>query len=132
MRGCAGSTRISLALYSHLDISVQMKISFYTTNSGRSPVEDFIRSLPKSDQARFLDVYEGIEEFGLNCPRVQFRQLSGKLWEIKFSAPSGGFRIAYAVVDKDQMIWLHAFRKTTQKTPAADLKIAEKRMGEVL
>ncbi len=40
--------------------------------------------------------------------------------------------IAYVVIDKDQMIWLHAFKKTTQKTPTLDLKIAERRMGEVL
>lgn len=109
-----------------------MKVVFYTTHSGRSPVEEFIKSLPKADQARFLEVYEGVEQFGFDCPRVQFRQLSGKLWEIKFAAPGGGYRIAYVVIDREQMVWLHAFKKKTQKTPGGDLKIAEKRMGEVL
>jgi phage-related protein len=64
---------------------------------------------------------------------VQFRQLRGKLWEIKFNAPSGGYRIAYVVIaGEDTMLWSHAFRKKTQKTPAGDLEIAEKRMIEVL
>ena len=109
-----------------------MQIACYQTQSGRSPVEDFIEALPKVDQARFIDVFEGIEEYGFGCPRVQLKSLRGKLWEIKFNAPSGGYRIAYVVVEADQMVWLHAFKKKTQKTPVADLELAEKRMMEVL
>lgn len=109
-----------------------MKVSFYETASGRSPVEDFILDLPKADQARFADVFEGVEQFGLGCPRVQFRQLRGKLWEIKFNTPSGGYRIAYVAVEDELMVWLHVFKKKTQKTPQGDLEIAEKRMKEVL
>ena len=109
-----------------------MKISFCETASGRSPIEDFIEDLPKADQARFADVFDGIEKFGLGCPRVQFRQLRGKLWEVKFNSPSGGYRIVYVVVGSETMVWPHAFRKKTQKTPSSDLEIAEKRMKEVL
>jgi phage-related protein len=109
-----------------------VKISFYETASGRSPIEDFIENLPKADQARFAGVFDGIEKFGLGCPRVQFRQLRGKLWEVKFNSPSGGYRIAYVVVESKTMVWLHAFKKKTQKTPGSDLEIAEKRMKEVL
>ena len=109
-----------------------MKIALYETASGRSPIEDFIRGLPKADQARFADVFDGIEKYGLGCPRVQFRQLRGKLWEVKFNSPSSGYRIAYVVVEAETMVWLHAFKKKTQKTPTGDLEIAEKRMKEVL
>lgn len=109
-----------------------MNVAFYQTSSGRSPIEDFISELPKHDKARFTDVFEGIENYGFDCPRVQFKPLRGKLWEIKFNAPSGGFRIAYVVVDGSSMVWLHVFKKTTQKTPLRDLDIAEKRMKEVL
>ena len=109
-----------------------MRISFYETPSGNSPIEKFIESLPKEDQARFADVYKGIHENGLNCPRVIFKPLQGKLWEIKFKAPSGGYRIAYVIIDRNSMIWLHAFKKRTQKTEKSDLKIAEKRMKEML
>mgnify|MGYP001564243051 FL=1 len=82
-----------------------VKISLYETTSGRSPIEDFIVDLPKADQARFADVFDGIEKYGLGCPRVQFRQLRGKLWEIKFNTSSGGYRIAYVVVESDTMVW---------------------------
>jgi phage-related protein len=109
-----------------------MKIVFYQTDMGRSPVEDFIHDLPKQDQARFADVFKGVREYGLNCPRVTFKPLRGKLWEVKFKAKGGGYRIAYVLIEKETMVWLHAFRKTTQKTPKSDLAIAEKRMQEVL
>jgi len=108
-----------------------MKVLFYKTASGRSPVEDFMKTLSTADQGRFRDVYEGITEYGLECPRVIFRQLSGKLWEIKFNSEGGKYRIAYLVVDKELMIWLHAFKKATQRTPHNDLAVAEKRMAEV-
>jgi phage-related protein len=109
-----------------------MKVAFYEKASGKNPIEDFIQTLPKVDQARFADVFDGIEKHGLSCPRVQFRQLRGKLWEIKFNAGSGGYRIAYVMIESDTMVWLHVFKKKTQKTPASDLDLAEKRMKEVL
>ena len=61
-----------------------MIVNFYETPSGRSPVEDFIISRSKADQARFAEVVVGLEEFGLSYSRVQFKPLRGKLWEIKF------------------------------------------------
>lgn len=109
-----------------------MVVAFYQTTSGRSPVEDYIHGLPKAERARFTDVFEGVEKYGLGCPRVHFRQLCGKLWEIKFNSSSGGFRIAYVMVAGETMVWLHAFKKQTQKTPKDDLELAEKRMREVL
>lgn len=109
-----------------------MRVSFYVSALGRSPVEEFIRSLSKSDQARFADIYNGVKEFGLNCPRVTFKQLRGKLWEIKFSAKGGGYRICYVLIDVETMIWLHSFKKTTRKTPSSHLELAERRMKEVL
>jgi phage-related protein len=109
-----------------------MKVNFYELSSGRSPVEEFIESLPKGDQARFAEVIVGLEQFGLAYSRVQFKPLRGKLWEIKFSSPSGGYRLAYVLVTAEEMVVLHAFRKSTQKTPHRDLDLAEKRMKEVL
>ena len=109
-----------------------MIVNFYETPSGRSPVEDFISSRSKADQARFAEVVVGLEEFGLSYSRVQFKPLRGKLWEIKFRAPDGGYRMLYVLVKSDEMVVLHVFRKATQKTPLHELEMAEKRMKEVL
>jgi len=63
---------------------------------------------------------------------LKFKKLRGKLWEIKFNSIGGSYRVVYVVVEQDSMVWLHIFRKTTQKTPINYLDIAEKRMKEVL
>ena len=109
-----------------------ISIGLYKTESGRSPVEHFISELSKVDQARFAEVHHGVEQYRLGSPRLRFRKLRGRLWEIKFNSVSAGYRIIYLTLESGVMIWLHVFKKKTQKTPLGDLEIAEKRMKEVL
>jgi phage-related protein len=109
-----------------------MIIAAYQTPSGRRPVEDFIEGLSKADQAKFAEIHRGIEGHGLEYHGVEFRQLEGKLWELKFRAPGGGYRIAYVCLLKEKMIWLHAFKKSSQKTRNEDFALALRRMKEVL
>jgi phage-related protein len=61
-----------------------------------------------------------------------FKPIEGKLWEIKFSSPNTGYRIFYCLLERGAMVWLHAFSKKTQKTPAKEIEMARKRMKEVL
>lgn len=55
-----------------------MKISFYTTASGKSPVLAYIHELPKSEQARLLEALAQVEKDVFDAVRVQFRQIEGK------------------------------------------------------
>ena len=109
-----------------------MRVFFYKTGKGRSPVREFIDELPDLDQARFLQLIEEIEEHGLAAVRVIFKPIHGKLWELKFRASGGSFRIFYVLVTKDQMVWLHAFKKKTQKTPKNEMELALNRMKDIL
>lgn len=109
-----------------------MKVTFYLTSSGRSPIEDFMEKLSAKDKAKFAEVLSGLLEYGLEYSRAQFKPLRGKIWEIKFKSDGGGYRVAYVMLEKNSMIWLHAFKKKTQKTAKRDLELAEKRMLEVL
>ena len=112
-----------------MDIFSSIRIYFFETPSGKSPIKKFIDGLPRPDLARFL---EEIEAHGLNASRVIFKPLEGKLWEIKFNSPSSGYRVLYVLLEKDMMIWLHVFSKKTQKTPKRELNLARKRLKEVL
>ncbi len=109
-----------------------MKVEFYRSSSGRYPLEEFIQGLSKDDQSLFVEIREGIEKEGLKYPYVIFKPLGGKLWEIKFRGTGGQYRIAYVLLTGPKMIWLHAFKKKTQKTSKLDLELAVKRMKEVL
>lgn len=95
-------------------------------------MEDFISSLPKGDRARVLESVVAIESLGLSAPRVQFRQIRGKLWEVKIKTPSGSYRLFYVMVASDEMVVLHGFKKKTPKAPKKEIEIAEKRMKEVI
>lgn len=115
-----------------MGIKIKMRVYYYKTDSGRSPVIEYIESLTEAEQARFFDVFTEIEKSGLDAARVAFKPLAGKLWEIKFSALGGGYRILYVLMGKESMVWLHAFKKKTQKTPARHLNLALKRLKEVM
>ena len=109
-----------------------MKIFFYQTPAGNSPIKKFIDGLRASEQARFLEVIDEIELQGLSASRLIFKPLEGKLWEIKFSTPAASYRVLHVMIEKDLMIWLHSFVKKTQKTPKQDMDLARKRLKEVL
>lgn len=109
-----------------------MKIYFFETGRGNSPIKRFIDKLPHEDQARFLEVIEEIEVHGFSAARVIFKPLEGKLWEIKFRSIHSGYRVFYVLLEKELMVWLHAFSKKSQRTPRKELGIARQRMKEVL
>ena len=48
------------------------------------------RKLPKADQSAILAVFEDLRQHGFNALGCQFRQIDGKLWEIKIRTSGGG------------------------------------------
>lgn len=109
-----------------------MKVSFFASLSGRCYVEDYIDGLNKIDQATVIAVLKDIEQHGLSAIGCQFRQIEGKLWEIKIRTPSGGHRIFYVMISNSEIMCLHAYKKQGQKAPTKELEVARKRLKEVL
>ena len=105
-----------------------MRVTFYTTASGRSPVLDYVRDLSKPEHARLLQALDQIERHGFDAVRVQFRQIEGKLWEIRVSA----HRVFYVLIEREEMVLLHAYKKQGQKLPLKEREVAIKRMKELL
>lgn len=109
-----------------------MKIKFYESSAGKSPVLDDINDLSNEDQTKIIGCLENIQQLGFHSPRVEFRQIEGKLWEIKIRAHSGGYRFFYVSISKQILVILHMLHKKTQKTPPKDKKVAMNRLKEVL
>lgn len=105
-----------------------MRVTFYTTASGRSPVLNYIEDLAKSERARVLEALDQIENLGFDAVRIQFRQIEGKLWEIKVSQ----HRVFYVLIKSEEMVLLHAYKKQGQKLPTKEKEIARKRIKEIL
>ncbi|HEX9576543.1 MAG TPA: type II toxin-antitoxin system RelE/ParE family toxin [Myxococcales bacterium] len=104
-----------------------MKIAFYGTASGASPVEKYLVGLDSKERAAVADALKAIENSGLHAAGVRTRQIRGKLWEIKASQQ----RVFYVVVMGGEMVLLHAAKKEGQKADRGDVETAELRFREV-
>ncbi len=109
-----------------------MRIEFHKSSSGRSYFEDFLKGLSSQDKATILAVFDDIGKYGFGAIGCDFRQIEGKLWEIKIKTAGGGFRFFYVMLSSDEMHVLHSYKKKTPKAPPRELEIARKRLKEVL
>ncbi len=108
-----------------------MKVVPYFGSNGRSPVAEYIKSLPHTDRTAFYDAIKAFEKYGLEQQEYKCRQIRGKLWEIKIAARDGSYRTLYVLLNQETMIWLHAFKKESQKAPLRELRKAEGRAQSV-
>lgn len=109
-----------------------MKVTFEAAASGRSYFEKFLQGLSTPDRAVVLSVFKDIQVHGLGAKGCEFRQIEGKLWEIKVRAPTGGYRFFYVLLAADHLHVLHSYRKQGQKAPPREIEVARKRLKEVL
>lgn len=52
--------------------------------------------------------------------------------ELRLKDRSGQYRVVYALVVRDSIHVLHAFKKTTQATPRRTIAVAKRRLREVI
>jgi phage-related protein len=116
------------------DRPTQWQVVFYETCSGRQPVREFLDALPAPDRAAVLRNLSLLQEFGLNVGAPLVRAVRGrrKLWELRVKTTMGAIRVFYFAHTGRCFVVLHGFVKKSQKTPAKELGIAERRMIDVL
>ena len=110
-----------------------MKIKFYQSSSGRSPVEKFVAKLSESLRSDFLDCVIRLSK-GETLRMPTSRNLSSierGLHELRLKDSSGIYRVFYCIKVGDAIYFLHAFQKKTQEIPKNELKIVLKRLREV-
>ena len=95
-------------------------------------VEKAILKMPAGILARYLHLTELMIEFGPNLGMPHTRSLKEKLFELRIKAKEGIGRAFFCTKIGKRIIILHSFVKKSQKTPEKELKIARKRLIEVL
>ena len=116
------------------------EIEFYRTESGRSPVEEFIQSLQEKQIAKIFRDIRLLQDNGadLHYPYMDFikgDRYAG-LMELRTKHAGNAFRTFYFVVVRDETtkaekaVLLHAFQKKTDKTPKKELETALARMKD--
>jgi phage-related protein len=106
---------------------------FYLTASGRSPVEEFLDSLPGKQAQKVLWVLRLVEELDV-VPRQYLGKLvnTDDIWEVRVQFGNDSFRLLGFFERSSLLILAHGFAKKTQKTPQQDIALAEQRKREYL
>ena len=106
----------------------KLRAVFYSTSSGREPVRDWLMSLRLDERKQIgTDIAYVQFKWPIGKPRVD--HLRGRIWEIRTALPNRIARVLFSVY-RDELILLHGFIKQTQKTPTADIVLAEARWKE--
>ncbi len=106
--------------------------SFFVTDSGRSPVLEFLESLDQRAQRKFLFVRGLLEEFGhrLSLPYVKY--IGNDIYELRFVGSEGNIRMLYFFFLAQTIIFVHGFVKKTNKIPTRELLVAKERRMEYI
>jgi phage-related protein len=108
----------------------KITLIFFRTDAGNEPVREWLRALPEDDR----------REIGRDLMRVQWRwpvgmplcrSLGNGLWEVRSSLASKRIARVIFCAHDGELVMLHGFIKKTQKTPKADLDLAEERKKEL-
>ncbi len=104
-------------------------VNYWHKPSGKAPVEEYIDDIDSlEERANLLSTLKGIQDNGTDAVGVNFRQIDGKLWELKIRTHGNQHRIFYVVIHGKEMYLLHAYLKKTQKAPAKEIETAKLRM----
>ncbi|MCC5934640.1 MAG: type II toxin-antitoxin system RelE/ParE family toxin [Balneolales bacterium] len=109
------------------------EIKFYTTQSGKSPITNFLDSLNSKQAKRVTWVLNLVEQKD-RVPREYFKKLSGTsgIWEVRVQSGSDIFRLLGFIDDGKFVVLTNGFVKKSQKTPKNEIDIAENRKSDYL
>ena len=108
----------------------RLPAAFFALPSGREPVREWLKSLDAADRKTVGEDIKDVE-FSWPIGMPLCRSLGDGLWEVRSQLSRGRIGRVLFCAHEGQMVLLHAFMKTTQKTPKPDRDLALKRMKEV-
>jgi phage-related protein len=114
-----------------IDRSKKVLAFFYESALGNRPVRDWILGLSWEDRKLIGQDIQKVE-FGWPLGMPYCRSLGDGLWEVRSDLTDGKIGRVIFCLARERMVLLHGFVKKTQETPARDLRLALKRMKEVL
>jgi phage-related protein len=112
------------------DRLTEIPVVFYRTVAGIEPVRDWLRSLSVDDRRKIGSDLATVQ-VGWPIGMPLCRQLGAGLWEVRSKLSNNRIaRLVFFVADSRIGV-VHGFIKKTQKTPQAEIALAQKRMKEM-
>lgn len=104
-----------------------LEVYFYQTPSGKEPVKEWLRSLPKKDMRIIgFDIKTVQYGYPIGMPLTRVLQGTKGLEEVRCNISNGIARVIFYVED-NKIVLLHGFIKKSQETPQKELDVAIKR-----
>lgn len=100
---------------------------YFITESGKSPVEEFIDSLDYKTQRKFFFKKGLLEEFGHKLPYPHAKYIGEEIYELRFEGREETIRVLYFFYHKNEIIFTNGFIKKSNKTPAREKELAFER-----
>jgi phage-related protein len=113
------------------DRPTEIPVVFYRTAGGAEPVREWLRSLSNEDR-RTIGTDLATLQVGWPIGMPLCRSLGARLWEVRSKLANNRTARLIFFVTEGRIGILHGFIKKTQKTPPAEIALAQKRMKEMM
>lgn len=109
------------------------EITFYRTEDGNCPIEDFLDTLTDKQAQKVTWVFRAIRDIH-PIPAQYFKKLvnTDNIWEVRVGVGNNIFRFLGFFDGQNFIVLTNGFQKKTQKTPRSEIKLAEQRKKEYL
>lgn len=109
------------------------EILFYRTPNGRCPIEEFVDELSDKQAQKVTWILRLIRDLD-KIPDEYFKKLvnTDDIWEVRIHQDKLSIRILGFFYKSNFIVLTNGFVKKTQKTPANEILVAEKRKKEYL
>lgn len=103
---------------------MEREIIYYTTRSGRSPVDEFLDRLQEAHREAVEEMIGLLGEMGHTLRRPHVDYLKNKIYELRIKEERTRYRVLYFFWHEGSIVLTHGFIKKTKKVPLAEIKTA--------
>lgn len=105
---------------------MEFRIEYYSDEVGEA-----ILALPDTLAAKYVMLSRRMIALGPHLGDPHTKAMGDGLFELRLKGAEGIGRVFYCNLVGKRIVMLHAFVKKTQKTPASELAVANRRMKEL-
>lgn len=108
------------------------QVEFYETKNGKIPMEEFLQTLDPKMHAKMVSMLELLEEKGNQLREPFSVPLGNGLFELRCQQSNNITRALYFFHSGGKIVVTNGFIKKTQKTPKAEIELANKYRSDYL
>lgn len=109
-----------------------LDVAFYNDIAGHTPVSEFLFSLSEKERNKCFQYIDILSEFGNRLTSQYVKHIEGDSWELRPEFGGVEMRLFCFIWTGDLIVFLHGFKKKSQKTPSRKLAVAKRRMESLL